>query len=309
MNVSPVGSFHHTLQRAPQGEAADPSLTSHNTELDQSQAAALVSSMVPDAEPPVEPDDTSDAGRARGVIRNLEAGHFRGVADVRLRINFFDLLSAGAAQAAAAVAQEQAPALGDTVSTQIDDLLATRTIDDQAEASLGELRDAFDAAVGTAVVDFAAHGDQDILEQQLRSAFDDLLAELGDVFGPLIEEQEPPPLTLDPTAEGLADVANPPDARNALGVLADLGPSPISADSDPSIAPPAQPDPLPAPAPDDPFAPLLAAFADALDQFLAAVSTAAQLPDPSAPNGKGGAYEKFLAIYNDLRGTQLNELG
>ena len=45
--------------------------------------------------PPTQDVDSSNT-RAKGVLRLLEAGHFRGVADVRLRINFFDELSAKA---------------------------------------------------------------------------------------------------------------------------------------------------------------------------------------------------------------------
>ena len=44
---------------------------------------------------PAEPTDTFESPRpAKGVLRLLEAGHFRGVADVRLRINFQQELSA-----------------------------------------------------------------------------------------------------------------------------------------------------------------------------------------------------------------------
>jgi len=57
----------------------------------------------PPAEPPVEPPadlpvqppvEQPAAERQRGVIRLLQEGHFKGVADLRLRINFFDELAA-----------------------------------------------------------------------------------------------------------------------------------------------------------------------------------------------------------------------
>ena len=46
-------------------------------------------------EPPVvdEPAPEEEAREARGVIRLLQEGHFKGVADVRLRINFFEELA------------------------------------------------------------------------------------------------------------------------------------------------------------------------------------------------------------------------
>ena len=49
------------------------------------------------AEPTTEGEKTT--GRANGVLRLLDAGHFKGVADVRLRINFHDELSPQAAAA------------------------------------------------------------------------------------------------------------------------------------------------------------------------------------------------------------------
>ena len=48
---------------------------------------------------------------------------------------------------------------------------------------------------------------------------------------------------------------------------------------------------------------LKAAFADALTQLKAAITDTIALGDPSEPNGNGGAFDKFLAIYNELRST------
>jgi hypothetical protein len=53
-------------------------------------------SLAEETESPVveTPDPTQDdADEARGVIRLLEAGHFKGVADIRLRINFAEELA------------------------------------------------------------------------------------------------------------------------------------------------------------------------------------------------------------------------
>ena len=44
--------------------------------------------------PQVENQAVQDDEKAKGVIRLLQEGHFKGVADVRLRINFFDELTA-----------------------------------------------------------------------------------------------------------------------------------------------------------------------------------------------------------------------
>lgn len=44
-------------------------------------------------EAPVTESPEASPARAKGVLRLLEEGHFKGVADYRLRINFFDELS------------------------------------------------------------------------------------------------------------------------------------------------------------------------------------------------------------------------
>ncbi len=61
---------------------------------------ALYSSVRPDGAAACElaervealPANMPGANQARGVVRLLEQGHFKGVADVRLRLNFFDRL-------------------------------------------------------------------------------------------------------------------------------------------------------------------------------------------------------------------------
>jgi hypothetical protein len=51
----------------------------------------------PDTTPDVAPPTTETPSRAAGVLRKLAAGEFKGVADVRLRLNFADeIASAGA---------------------------------------------------------------------------------------------------------------------------------------------------------------------------------------------------------------------
>ena len=47
---------------------------------------------------------------------------------------------------------------------------------------------------------------------------------------------------------------------------------------------------------------LQSVFTTASDEFTKAVNDLQILPELSEPNGNGVAYEKFLAIYNELRG-------
>jgi hypothetical protein len=51
------------------------------------------------------------------------------------------------------------------------------------------------------------------------------------------------------------------------------------------------------------LATLRSSFDDLLSRLLDAARGTAHLPDPSPPSGLGAAYDKFLAIYNELRGS------
>ena len=54
---------------------------------------------------------------------------------------------------------------------------------------------------------------------------------------------------------------------------------------------------------DEAITSLTEVFQEAFAELLASIESALRLPDPSQPNGKGVAYDKFLAIYDGLRGA------
>ena len=70
-------------------------------------------------------------GEGRGVLRLLEAGQFKGVADVRLRINFFDELSSRARASALPAVKEQAGEVLSAVAGRVDELMNTLELGDE----------------------------------------------------------------------------------------------------------------------------------------------------------------------------------
>ena len=52
-----------------------------------------------------------ETGKTKGVIRNIKAGNFKGVADIRLRINFHEELAADRSQEVARQIEEEAEIL------------------------------------------------------------------------------------------------------------------------------------------------------------------------------------------------------
>jgi hypothetical protein len=219
-----------------------------------------------------------------GVIRLLEAGHFKGVADVRLRLNFFDELAERAADTRRVVVEEQTEILTTGVAERIDELVDTVDIDDEARVSLQVLVDDFNASVATAVDE--GHGrvsfDFDAVVDSIRLAFDTLSESIRLLVAPPdlhqgAEEEPPAEVRIDAKRTG-ASVTD--DPRISDGDAAD---EPATATMEEA---------LPA---------LLDAFEEALAAFVASIDEATRVPDPTPPRGRGAAFEKFLAIYNDLR--------
>ncbi len=271
----------------------------------------------------------------RGVIRLLQEGHFKGVADLRLRINFFDELSAQAVASALPDVQQKATDLAAAVGTQLAGLADTLAVGEQTQQALDTARAEFEAAAQAANEQFASGGtlNRDALIQALQSAFD----ELFDTVHVALAPPAPPDAATTPAtdANALADtsagtVTDSPRAAGepvpldgvgaAVAALSQLADAP--ADTMSSATTKQAPDGTAAtlttaesPA-TDPVATstddalqlddLLASFRIAFDEALAGLSefiaTATRLPDPAPPTGHGRAYDKFLAIYNDLRG-------
>jgi len=248
--------------------------------------------------PTVTNDETGDDSKGRGVIRLLEAGHFKGVADVRLRINFFEELSARAAHNAAPVAEEQSHELTNTIAARIDELLKPLVADEIAagavDAAMADFNDAVANAVGDAVSAQTLTGDG--LTNTIQSAFDEMVSRMRE-------------LLTAPTAEAPPPTDLKTDDRTDPGALPIPGVDSVSVDgtdalvtdgSEPATDVPASD---PSATLDEALASLSAAFAEALAKFVQAMDSATTLPDPSAlRNGNGSAYDKSLAVYNDMRG-------
>ena len=256
--------------------------------------------------------DSSDT-RAQGVLRLLESGHFRGVADVRLRINFFDELSAKATADAQQAAQAGAANLVSGVNDNLAGLTEALGANPDAGASLGDLTKAFqdgvqnslDAFLGTQTPDSAA------LADSLQSAFTTLVDGLRAALTP----QDSVAIPVDSAPAQSAEV--PVDATSAGTSEADPGAASVDAgaaasDPAPVVPLPETQDPAPSDTPAFDLAGALTSLKTVFDNLLGSmmdsVSNRAMLPDPSSPSGNGKAYDKFLEAYNDLRGVQQNQV-
>ncbi|NVM56846.1 MAG: hypothetical protein HWN51_01815 [Desulfobacterales bacterium] len=207
---------------------------------------------------PIEPqsdiqnaDDTEDG---KGVLRLLQEGHFKGVSDVRLRINFFEELAAIEAGKLQAVAEEKVNAVLESIGGIVDTFLEGKNeLTEEQTFDVSELQETFVQA---------ASGYTNEPVTDLNNAFEEFVEALRNLFTLPVGTQEEDI----PTETGSADVPELPYQTFI----------------------------------DD----LQSAFTTATNELTQAFAEARILPELSEPNGNGVAYEKFLAIYNELRGLQ-----
>ena len=267
-------------------------------------------------------ESIADHEKVRGVIRLLEAGHFKGVADVRLRINSFDQLSERAAASTQPVLDERSAEVVEAVNVRVDELADTLAVDDETRRSIGELVEAFDAQVREAVDAAAGTGDVNTLTDPIQSAFDLLVQQMTELLsgsatttegvtqtgeGALTPQVDPEPLlTTLRSVVSVADSETRVSSDRALTSLNEVDVAVTEVSDAPLLGPvdetggEATADP--AATLEEALSSLKAVFQEALSTLIASIETATQLPDPSAPTGSGVAYDKFLAIYNELRG-------
>jgi hypothetical protein len=231
--------------------------------------------------------------RTPGVIRLLEAGHFKGVAYVRMRITFLDELARRAAERGADAITSGAPELLERVRSEFESVVSVAGVDEATAAAADELFAGFETAVGQIAEEARSGGDldADAIDAAFRSAFDSFAEALRELLAP------PPAADVD-DASSLTPVSS-----SQLAVV--TGGSPPAEDPLASTAAQA-PTPVPAADPaevggEDLLASLADVFEQALFNLTSLVGDAMRLPDLSPPHGNGAAYTKFLAIYEALR--------
>lgn len=258
--------------------------------------------------------DDTEGMRAAGVLRNLMAGHYKGVADVRLRINFHEELMA---MQNAATRQSGTAALGDlsaAVGSALEALAGGEGLSAEQQQTIAGLKETFDQAVADAGAAYAGGEAPDAaaLKSAVQEAFDALMGALG----PLLAPPEPDPIIpltelpleepLEPAAEPPADAAGQPPIEPPTEPVSPLEDTPVELVAEPLTDPATEPVAgeelaVEEPPPASPLDVLRAAFAAALEALDAGLTPVSLLPPLSLPNGNGGAYEKFLAIYNSLQ--------
>lgn len=260
-------------------------------------------------------ESTSDDAKASGVIRLLEAGHFSGVAEVRLRINFFEELSARSTEREAAEIADQSQELAASIGSEVDDFVSALAIDEKDRESLTALVDQFNTAVQSATSSSTTDGplDANTITGELEAAFTTFVSRVRELFATEEAETQPTDATKpaeDDTVVGSFSSRDAPAADLALQPIEgriEVGSESIAAigisETEPTVETAEPIGGETALSLDDALASLTQAFQDALVSFISWIEETSLLPELSEPFGSGSAYNKFLANYNDLLGV------
>jgi hypothetical protein len=233
----------------------------------------------------------------KGVIRLLQEGHFKGVADVRLRINFFDELQALETQALKTNASSGLDTFNGTIEDAVSALRAAEGLTKDQLAAI----DAFVGNMDQIQNDFMAAGTPSI--QDLISALQGEFGTLLGLFTPApagLPAEQPQPLAEEPEipvepamAELGTEEVVPEETTPEEPILGDIVPEETTPMGTAQI-------------PEentifDMFASFQERFQNALEQLQTGLtSSAGGLPEISEPSGSGTAFEKFMAIYNSM---------
>ena len=225
---------------------------------------------------PESPDvaPTGEEDGAKGVIRLIQEGHFRGVADVRLRINFAEELQGIAAGNVSGALKEGLTALQGELNTAIDAFVEGGTLSEEEVNTLRTAQESFNTQVNSLLEGEALSEE---VFGELRTAFEDFLKGLI----PPEESEETPAV---PPVEGTDEVV----------------PAEVTSETEPTTPLEGSEE-----AASDPFSGLRETLTGLFDQSLSSLQDsldALKLPPLSEPQGNGRAYEKFLATYNELYG-------
>lgn len=294
------------------------------------KAAEAVVEPVTEEESAVE--ETTENSDSQGVLRLLQEGHFKGVSDIRLRINFFNELAAIEAEKLHAIADEQIEGILESVGTIVGGL-----IEESEPQSLPVLlpppppTEPLPQPAPAPVLKLAPQapsndGDINVVQaitvKMMTTTLEPSpsapappppdITQLQEDFTEAVNQLKEDFMAVDsPSTDALVEGIQSAFDKLIESLEAALVPANGGNEPEPDIGPAGGIDgvieqtsePAPAPVPETPpvIEELTAAFDAALSQLIDAFGEVKTLEPTSEPNGNGVAYQKFLNIYNEMR--------
>lgn len=233
--------------------------------------------------------------RGTGVVGLLQEGHFKGVAEIRLRINFFEQLQSATTQETGEVLETGIQGIETDLDTRVQGLGEEFQFTDQVEDLMNAFEEDMDGLL-SGIEDGSF--DSSAILAGVRDAF-------ADLFGAL--QQFEPALTEEPADDG-AEAAAPEMGGVVAGGTSEAEITAPAAAEEPAVADIAAPV-AEVEASTEPTVFSLALqslqewFEAEMESLVTTLSDVRSPPSLSEPSGKGVAYSRFLEMYNEMLGA------
>jgi hypothetical protein len=218
-------------------------------------------------------------------LKLLQAGHFKGVAAVRLSINFHAELSARQLDEEHSGAGEGVANLDETMARAL--AAAPEGSSEEQVQAINTAQEYFSGSIHAALQRFqSGERDREGFLSGVAAAYEELAARVQSVL------PGTPPV---PEEEAAADAGVVETAVTAVNdAVTETGHAALAVAGTQS-----SPEPVPAAA-EDYLVNLERVFTESMAGMEAGLSVVDALPEFSPPNGNGGAFDKFLDIYREL---------
>ncbi|MFW2368065.1 MAG: hypothetical protein ACN4GW_16735 [Desulforhopalus sp.] len=237
----------------------------------------------------VESTENEIANESTGVVRNLETGHFKGVADLRLRLNFQEQFQGATVKEAEQQIAEEAKALETTINSKVEELENSFefTFEFSYSFSLSSSSRQSTPADRTIQAEEQALDVKSVFES-FRNTFNTMFEELSKFNPDGIQNNNLVAADEIPVGE-----TNPIDTTNSLTAALEV-PEESTEDTQPEVS----------------FTNALNELRDFFESELLLmeerITAVLTLPPVSPPQGNGVAYDRFLEMYNDRYGLAEN---
>lgn len=268
MEITSVSNIQTYSASITNTDNTQPTTVQENPVIQETPEEAIINEIEENAEP-VETE--KDAGK--GVIRNLINGHFKGVADVRLRINFSEQIEALEQAELAKATGSGLSTLSDSINNEINAALGSEEIDEESSILFMSALETFNNEISQLRTNIPQ---SDNLISEIRSSFDNFVLSTR----PTIEEPvEPePPITGETV---LSEEVIIPDAEQPG--------ADIISEKEPQFSI------------DQFLTDLISTFDAELELLETTLANTSVIPEISEPSGNGKAFDKFMAIYNEMK--------
>jgi hypothetical protein len=232
------------------------------------------------------PEETASepvkGGEKSGVVSLLQEGHFRGVADVRLRTNFSEELQRVELAATQRAVSEGLNTLQEGTNAVVDTFVARQSTNVEVTGTIRSAQSGFNAELST------LSGETGTVPEA------DVFGELRTIFRDFLQSLMPPRETESADDTTVLETTAPPAESTTSSVSNGEAPAAPVVDSEVPVS-------------TDAFAGLRESLTSFFNDFIANLQDSVNdlgLPALSEPSGNGRAYEQFLAAYNDAVGGE-----